>query len=794
MGHSRRFRLSRRTFLGGAAVTAAGASASGLTAPPARAATPAGVAGAAGGLRLRDEMASPAAWERFMSSQDLVWRRLPDTFFHAPFLGNGGLGAAAYRTPTGARLQFTLGDSRVHDHQDVAGPVNNLGQTAELSRAVWGQARLRIGYLTLDTAGEVTAVDLRLSLWNAELAGTVTTTAGTVAVRAFVHATRDLLVVSARPDAGEAGLSWTFTPYPAVSPRAAHNAPPAGLRQNPPPVVTADPRGGTCVQDLVAGGQTVTAWRVRADGATRTLVASVAHSYPDSAAGERSTTAVDAGVATPLDRLAAEHRAWWHRFYPASFVSIPDARMQSFYWIQLYKMASATRVDRPVVGTCAEWLEDTGWPATWWNLNVQLEYWLLYPTGHAELDSLSRSLERYGDNLTLNVPPAYQADSAAIGRTTQEDLHGAQVAVPGTISKDALPETGNLLWVMHNAWLAYRHTMDDRRLRHVVYPLLRRAVNFHLHFLTEGADGRLHLPATFSPEYALAADCNYDLALLTWGCRTLLAATDRLGIADPLRPRWLDVLDRLVDPPQGPDGLWIGANVPLTSSHRHYSHLLWFYPLNVFDVADPAHRDLLERSIAHWLGLPGALQGYTFTGAASMSTLLGDGDRALGYLDTLLSQYVQPNTMYQEGGSPVIETPLSAAQSVHDMLVAGRGGVIRVFPAVPAAWPDVTVHDLRTEGAFLVSAVRRGGATQFVRLRSLAGEPCQVAPGLPGPYEVRRLSGSRRPVTWDDLGDGTLRLDLRRGDDVVITTRGTHPDLTIAPVAATIPATPWGLP
>jgi alpha-L-fucosidase 2 len=326
--------------------------------------------------------------------------------------------------------------------------------------------------------------------------------------------------------------------------------------------------------------------------------------------------------------------------------------------------------------------------------------------------------------------------------------------------------------------------MDDRRLRHVIYPLLRRAVNFYLHFLAEGDDGRLHLPTTFSPEYALARDCNYDLALLWWGCRTLLDSADRLEIEDELAPRWRDVLDRLVAPPQGPDGLWIGADRQLTSSHRHYSHLLWFYPLNILEPGD-----LLERSLAHWVSFPDALQGYTFTGAASMSALLRDGDRALGYLHTLLDDFVQPNTMYEEGSSPVIETPLSGAQSLHDMLISSRDGVIRVFPAVPATWADVTIHELRTEGAFLVSAARRGGVTRFVRVKSLAGEPCRVAPGLAGPYEVRG-----RRVRWRDAGDGVLELDLDCGEDAVITTRGTRPKLRIEPVTPDGSGNVWGLP
>lgn len=57
--------------------------------------------------------------------------------------------------------------------------------------------------------------------------------------------------------------------------------------------------------------------------------------------------------------------------------------------------------------------------------------------------------------------------------------------------------------------------------------------------LEPGTDGRLHLPATFSPEYGgNTRDCNYDLMLLTWGCRTLLESAELLGIDDELAPRW----------------------------------------------------------------------------------------------------------------------------------------------------------------------------------------------------------------------------------------------------------------
>ena len=80
-----------------------------------------------------------------------------------------------------------------------------------------------------------------------------------------------------------------------------------------------------------------------------------------------------------------------------------------------------------------------------------------------------------------------------------------------------------LPWLCHNYWLQYRYSMDDARLRHHLFPLLRRSINFYLHYLETGADGRLHLPETFSPEYyapdgrKLTRDCTMDLALLKMG-------------------------------------------------------------------------------------------------------------------------------------------------------------------------------------------------------------------------------------------------------------------------------------
>ena len=89
-------------------------------------------------------------------------------------------------------------------------------------------------------------------------------------------------------------------------------------------------------------------------------------------------------------------------------------------------------------------------------------------------------------------------------------------------------------------------------------------------------------------------------------------------------------------------------------------------------------------------------------------------------------------------------------------------GPIRVFPALPGTWKDVEFRDLRTEGAFLVSAKRTGGKTEWVRIESLAGEPCRIRPGIEGKIEIK----GKREHSLTPLSPGTFEIDLKKGEEV----------------------------
>lgn len=727
--------------------------------------------------------------ERVARDASLRWRTLPADWKDGALLGNGLLGAVVSKGAAANTLQVMLSHTKVQDQR---------GQW----RAAIGYSRLPIGCLTLSLSGEITAVDWTLDLYDAELRGTITTVRGSVAFSILVHNSRDALVAFTEPSPGEEDAAWSFTWMPATTSRTKDK--PADYVGNPDPA-TGTAEGTSYVeQPLMAGGGWTTAWRERRDGTRRVLAAHVVYRHPEELSGTTrlALAAVDRTLAASTTGLLSEHRSWWHRYYRRSFVSVPDKRIQDFYWIQLYKLASATRANGPSLSEWGPWYPETGgsWTAVWWNLNVQIASWLLQGSNHPELDSVTSTFKAFEAELPTSVPAEYRdGDTYALAHPSDWMLRtgGKTVGVPGTASKT--DNTGNLLWALHNIWLSYRHSMDLAIVRDVLYPILTRAVNFYDHFLYEGSDGALHLPLTRSPEWADAEDCTYDLSLVRWGCTTLLQCLKLLRTTHPKAARWQEILDRLTPYPQDATGVMVGANKPLTESHRHFSHMLWLFPLAEYDYARPADRALIDTTFDHWVKDRTQWAGYSFAAASSMAARIGRPEQAVDLLtyftdgNVFRNSRMTENTMYVEGGNLAVESPLTAGQSVLDMVIQSHSGPVRVFPGVSASWPDASVQGLRAQGAFLIDADRADGATRWVRVHSEAGAPLDLEHGISGDIDVRDEQGRRLP--YRTTGVGRAVIQLPQGAVVLVTPAGKR---ITGPAPRDVPALsarrPWGLP
>ncbi len=703
----------------------------------------------------------------------------------AAFIGNGMIGASIYKK-TPEALTWELGRNDVEAHNHLAG-------------IDWSVPRLPIGDLRLCPVHPIKHESMHLSLYDAEANGETVTSGGRILWQSFACATRDIIVIMVETEGDEDEAQISLHPAHGVSPRLRTLPAESAMKDGPLPSL---PQVTECdglqvaVQELVndsgeISGEYATAVKTVVLGKNQALqLVGIEHSRENGVARTAVIAMVEAAAAAGLETLRREHRAWWHKYYPQSFLSIPDTRWEGFYWIQMYKLASATRGDMAeVIDNQGPWLTDSAWPGTWWNLNVQLSYSPLCKANRLELcGSLINTIEANQARMRQNADPITD-DGIYMGRFSGRLCEGNIMPERTAILAGDIGcfELGNFTWIVKLLYSHYRSCMDKEMLRAKIYPVLRANINVFLALLTEGDDGKLRLPKTTSPEYpdskggtsCPAVDTSYDLSLLRWGLQTLILCNNELRLEDRLEPVWRDTLARLAPLAVDDNGIMVARHLPFAVSHRHYSHLFAIYPLHLLDLCNPAEFELAEKSFRHWINLTGALEGYSHTGGACIAATMGDGNLALECLNGL-RDYLLPNTMYVEGGGPVIETPLSGAESIHYMLLQCHRDTVRVFPAIPDAWRDVTFANLLAEGAFEVSGKRENGRNQWVQITSQAGQPLRVIPNLPGPVKFH----SEQPIQVEAAANGLYTINLQAGASVLLYSGETVPEIKVTPVAS----------
>jgi hypothetical protein len=290
-------------------------------------------------------------WPTFLARQDLVWDKLPTRWGESAFIGNGRIGATI----------------------DVQGGA--LGWTINRTDFVHDQSRFPMGRLVLNTAGAPTGGTTRLTLWNAEASGTLATARGEVRWRSFASTTPSVLVIVAEGRGGDTTLDVDWIPAEARPPRKIARKEAFAPEDLHPPATVRRARGGlVAVQTFLGGGAHAESVVRTTVGRAAVFYVSVGQGSDSSAAVREATAATAAAASTGLARLVDAHRAWWHAYYPASFVSFPDPRLEAYYWIQIYKLGSAMRADGPILDLAGPWYRNTPWPGIWWNLNIQLTY------------------------------------------------------------------------------------------------------------------------------------------------------------------------------------------------------------------------------------------------------------------------------------------------------------------------------------------------------------------------------------------------------------------------------------
>jgi alpha-L-fucosidase 2 len=496
-----------------------------------------------------------------------------------------------------------------------------------------------------------------------------------------------------------------------------------------------------------------------------------------------------------FDIALKNHAQWWHDFWAKSDLHVPDTILENQWYREIYKFGSASRKGSPPLSLQAIWTADNGllppWKGDFHNdLNTELSYWPGYSSNHVQ------ESEAFTDWIRLNQKQA--ADY------TTKYFNCPGLNFPGVSTLTGAPMGG---WIQYafspttSAWLAqyfyneWEFSHDTVFLRTVCYPYLHEVAVF-LDNLAIKTGKTKNLPLSSSPEIGdnslnawYTSITNFDLSLVRSVYQEAYETARFLG-KDNEAWYWKRGLSEWPDLAMDKDnGLMIAQDFPYTTSHRHFSHLMTIFPLGQIDILNSKRdREIVNSSLKE-LETAGTSEwcGYSFAWLGNIYARAGRGEDAAKTLRTFATCFCFPNSFHVNGDQSntgksnftyhpfTLEGNFACASGIQEMLLQSQNDIIRIFPAVPASWKDISFHNLRARGAFLVSATKKDGKITEIRILPEAGGKLVIQ----DPYKGKRgrvrvsITGVHGLIR---IHSGLMEANTTMGKEVVIRSykTGTH--------------------
>ena len=370
----------------------------------------------------------------------------------------------------------------------------------------------------------------------------------------------------------------------------------------------------------------------------------------------------------------------------------------------------------------------------------------------------------------LNVPGVAALDGAPMGGWIQYSL-GPTVSA----------------WLAHHFWLHWRYSGDRAFLEERAYPYLKGVAVFLDNIAERSADGKRKLPLSSSPEINdnridawFRETTNYDLALVRWLYGAASAMADELGLAEE-GERWRTILGEWPDSGAGRGRRAASrrAGLSLSRSRTGISRISWpsiRWVSSTRAGARPIKGRSVPRSPSSTASGPTGGADILTAGSATWPRGRATARRPRKLCASFAECFCLPNSFHANGDQTksgrskmtyrpfTLEGNFAFASGIQEMLLQSHTGVVRVFPAVPDSWPDVSFDSLRAEGAFLVSATRKAGKVAEVRIRSEKGGRLRLENPFPG--LVFKASGAAAGTVPD--GARLVEAEMRPGDTLVL--------------------------
>ena len=487
-------------------------------------------------------------------------------------------------------------------------------------------------------------------------------------------------------------------------------------------------------------------------------------SVTSSLSGEQASEKAEAALQRGLKHDYQAHLEYWDKYWAQSSITLPDSVLQKQYQNEMYKFGSTTREHSYPISLQAVWTADNGKLPPWkgdyhHDLNTQLSYWPAYTGNHLtegmgylntlwnQRDAYKRYTRRYFGTEGMNIP--------GVCTLTGEPMGGwIQYSMSQTVAA----------WLAQHFYLQWKYSADRTFLKERAYPFIKD-VAIYLEQISEVTpEGVRKLEFSSSPEIfdnslqAWFSDMtNYDLAMMHFLFKATSELAHELNLADEAG-HWASLEAQLPDYDIDEEGcLTFAKGYPYKESHRHFSHAMAIHPLGLIDWSDGEKSQHIIRATLKRLDNvgPDYWTGYSYSWLANMKARAFDGEGAAQALKTFAECFCLKNTFHANGDQTqsgksrftyrpfTLEGNFAFAAGIQEMLLQSHTGVIRIFPAIPKEWKDVSFENLRAMGAFLVSARMEGGEINRVRIYSEKGGMLKMArPGTLKPNKNYTLSGT----------------------------------------------------
>ena len=515
---------------------------------------------------------------------------------------------------------------------------------------------------------------------------------------------------------------------------------------------------------------------------------SIYSQYPDKKINTPASDVTQQALQKHYSNSYASHILWWRSFWNKSAVHVPDTLIEKQYYLEQYKFGSASRQGAPPISLQAVWTADNGRIPPWkgdyhHDLNTQLSYWPCYsanhlPEGLAYLDHLDANKANYkrytkmyfGKN-GLAVPGVTTLDGTEMGGWIQYSLSP-------TVSS----------WLAQHYYLQWRYSMDRTFLKNRAYPWIKDVAVFLESLTFKGDDGFRKLPTSSSPEINdndltawFQQNTNYDLGLMKSTFKMAAELAGELGLKSEAA-HWRKILAEFGDFAVTPNNeLKFAPSMAYNQSHRHFSHMMAIHPLGLIKWEDGMQSQRIIKNSIHLLDSIGPAYwcGYSYAWLANMKARAKDGDGAAKDLQIFAKAFCSINSFHLNGDQTksgyskfqyrpfTLEGNFAFAAGLQEMLIQSYAGFIEIMPAVPADWKNVGFENLRTEGAFLVSASKKNGKTALIKIKSEKGGRCIVKTDIPVEQVKVQSKLSAKIIRGED-GKTFIEIESKPGDVISI--------------------------